>query len=172
MLGATATVREKKPIPFCAHDQQLWTCASSSPHQTPTRQAVASDPIRMLAKRALSQTATSNRKPATRAIKLSCAHSWWSRQSQYCPVTSFRDAGMPLLDRCTHFHIPIWPAFRGNNRTICEIGRFEYVGGEKNPTFACRASRDRVRSAISAWMVPCDHQLHSTEHLIDGNSLN
>jgi hypothetical protein len=62
-------------------------------------------------------------------LKLSCAHSWWSRQSQYCPVTRFRDAGMPSFDRCTHFHIPIWLAFRGYNRTICEIGRSGMWGG-------------------------------------------
>jgi hypothetical protein len=69
----------------------------------------------------------------TAAIMLSCAHSWWSRQSQYCPVTRFRDAGMPLFDHCTHFHIPIWLAFRGYSRTICEIGRSGMWGGGENP---------------------------------------
>jgi hypothetical protein len=132
-LGATATVRKKKPIPFCAHDQQLtlelWLI---HPSLNLYKAGSLFGTNTHVGKRALFQQETCNTAIMFKS-RLSCAHSWWSRQSQYCPVTRFRDAGMPLFDRCTHFHIPIWLAFRGYNRTICEIGLSSMWGGETPP---------------------------------------
>ena len=37
-------------------------------------------------------------------------------------TTCFHDAGMPLFDHYTHFHIPIWLAFRGITTPVCRRG--------------------------------------------------
>lgn len=52
-----------------------------------------------------------------------------SRWGGHSSETCFRDAGMPLFDHHTHFHIPIWLALGGYNRTICENGTLECVVG-------------------------------------------
>jgi len=128
-------VRKKNPIPFCSHDQQLRSWA----HPTFRRQAVFSEPICMLASVPCFRDCGFQQETCNSSIRLSCAHSRWSRQSQCCPVT-----------RCTHFHISIWLTFRGHNRTIRENMTLECVG-KFRPLPAGPHETERVLQSQPGW---------------------